>query len=75
MEIKDPWRLTRFFPFRVIFLFVQATYALIYSSLWRGQIFGKLKNNFPGPTNFLLDQPPENIVSLYKAIQEYGSMY
>ncbi len=26
----------------------------------------------PGPTNFLLDQPPENIVSMYKAIQEFG---
>lgn len=26
----------------------------------------------PGPTNFLLDQPPENIVAMYKAIQEFG---
>ncbi len=28
----------------------------------------------PGPTNFLLDQPPENIVSLYKSIQELGQL-
>jgi len=26
----------------------------------------------PGPTNFLLDQPPENVVSLFKSIQEFG---
>jgi len=29
----------------------------------------------PGPTNFLLDQPPENIVALFKAIQEFGAIY
>ncbi len=29
----------------------------------------------PGPTNFLLDHPPENIVALYKAIQEFGTIY
>jgi uroporphyrinogen decarboxylase len=33
---------------------------------------GKKGGYIPGPTNFLLDQPPENIVSLYKAIQEFG---
>ncbi|MBY9003533.1 MAG: hypothetical protein KGD73_06150 [Candidatus Lokiarchaeota archaeon] len=31
---------------------------------------GKNGGYIPGPTNFLLDQPPENIVALYKAIQE-----
>ncbi len=36
---------------------------------------GKKGGYIPGPTNFLLDQPAENIVSLYKAIQEYGSIY
>ncbi|MFX1590982.1 MAG: uroporphyrinogen decarboxylase family protein, partial [Promethearchaeota archaeon] len=33
---------------------------------------GKKGGYIPGPTNFLLDQPPENIVSLYRAIQEFG---
>lgn len=33
---------------------------------------GKKGGYMPGPTNFLLDQPPENIVALYKAIQEFG---
>jgi len=33
---------------------------------------GKKGGYIPGPTNFLLDQPPENIVALYKAIQEFG---
>lgn len=36
---------------------------------------GKKGGYIPGPTNFLLDQSPENIVSLYKAIQDYGSIY
>lgn len=36
---------------------------------------GKKGGYIPGPTNFLLDQPPENIVSLYKAIQEFGAIY
>ncbi|MHA1932818.1 MAG: uroporphyrinogen decarboxylase family protein [Promethearchaeota archaeon] len=36
---------------------------------------GKKGGYIPGPTNFLLDQPPENIVSLYKAIQDFGSIY
>lgn len=36
------------------------------------KILGKKGGYIPGPTNFLLDQPPENIVSLYKAIQEFG---
>lgn len=33
---------------------------------------GKNGGYIPGPTNFLLDQPPVNIVSMYKAIQEFG---
>ena len=33
---------------------------------------GKKGGYIPGPTNFLLDQPPENIVACYKAIQEFG---
>ena len=33
---------------------------------------GRTGRYIPGPTNFLLDQPPENIVSMYKAIQEFG---
>jgi len=33
---------------------------------------GKNGGYIPGPTNFLLDQPPNNIVVLYKAIQEFG---
>jgi len=36
---------------------------------------GKKGGYIPGPTNFLLDQPPENIVSLYKAIQDFGRIY
>lgn len=39
------------------------------------KVLGKKGGYIPGPTNFLLDQPPENIVSLYKAIQEHGSIY
>jgi uroporphyrinogen-III decarboxylase len=33
---------------------------------------GKKGGYIPGPTNFLLDQPPENIFALYKAIQDFG---
>jgi uroporphyrinogen decarboxylase len=36
---------------------------------------GKKGGYIPGPTNFLLDQPPENIVALFKAIQDYGKIY
>ncbi len=36
---------------------------------------GKKGGYIPGPTNFLLDQPPENIVALFKSIQEFGSIY
>jgi uroporphyrinogen-III decarboxylase len=36
------------------------------------KLLGKKGGFMPGPTNFLLDQPPENIVALYKAIQEFG---
>ena len=36
------------------------------------ETLGKKGGYIPGPTNFLLDQPPENIVACYKAIQEYG---
>ena len=47
----------------------------IRSSLVKESIntLGKKGGFIPGPTNFLLDQPPENIVALYKAIQEFGS--
>lgn len=37
------------------------------------ETLGKKGGYIPGPTNFLLDQPPENIVACYKAIQEYGT--
>jgi uroporphyrinogen-III decarboxylase len=36
---------------------------------------GKKGGYIPGPTNFLLDHPPENIFSLYKAIQDFGAIY
>ncbi|MFX1324825.1 MAG: uroporphyrinogen decarboxylase family protein [Promethearchaeota archaeon] len=39
------------------------------------QSLGKKGGYIPGPTNFLLDQPPENIVALFKAIQEFGTIY
>jgi hypothetical protein len=34
---------------------------------------GRKGGYIPGPTNFLLDQPPENIVAQFKAIQEFGT--
>ncbi|NVM28931.1 MAG: hypothetical protein HWN65_08805 [Candidatus Helarchaeota archaeon] len=36
------------------------------------KVLGKKGGYIPGPTNFLLDQPPNNIVTLYKAIREFG---
>ncbi len=36
------------------------------------KVLGKKGGFIPGPTNFLLDHPPENIVALYKAIHEFG---
>jgi len=36
------------------------------------RLLGKKGGFIPGPTNFLLDHPPENIVALFKAIQKYG---
>ncbi len=39
------------------------------------QLLGKKGGYIPGPTNFLLDHPPENIVSLFKSIQDFGGMY
>ena len=39
------------------------------------QLLGKKGGFIPGPTNFLLDQPPENIVALFKGIQEFGQIY
>ncbi len=33
---------------------------------------GRKGGYIPGPTNFLLDQPPENIVEQFKAIQKFG---
>ncbi len=37
------------------------------------ETLGKKGGFIPGPTNFLLDQPAENIVACYKAIQEFGN--
>ena len=37
------------------------------------ETLGKKGGYIPGPTNFLLDQPAENIVACYKAIQEFGN--
>jgi uroporphyrinogen decarboxylase len=36
------------------------------------KLLGKKGGYIPGPTNFLLDQPPENIVALYKSVKEFG---
>jgi hypothetical protein len=36
------------------------------------ETLGKKGGYIPGPTNFLLDQPAENIVACYKAIKEFG---
>ena len=36
------------------------------------KLLGKKGGFIPGPTNFLLDHPAENIVALFKAIQEFG---
>ena len=36
------------------------------------ELLGKKGGYIPGPTNFLLDHPPENVVALFKAIQEFG---
>ncbi|MFX1573793.1 MAG: hypothetical protein ACFFB0_13670 [Promethearchaeota archaeon] len=41
--------------------------ALIYSGLWRRQIFGKLKRDFPEITTFIVyitDQPPAILVKI-----------
>ena len=43
--------------------------ALIYSGLWRRQIFGKLKKDFPQKTKlavFITDQPPAVLISIDK---------
>lgn len=37
------------------------------------QTLGKKGRYIPGPTNWLLDQKPENIVALFRGIQEFGS--
>jgi uroporphyrinogen decarboxylase len=39
------------------------------------KVLGKKGGYIPGPTNFLLDQPPENVVALFKAVQDYGEIY
>ncbi|MBD3254697.1 MAG: hypothetical protein GF383_06370 [Candidatus Lokiarchaeota archaeon] len=36
------------------------------------KILGKNGGYIPGPTNWLLDQKPENIIALFQAIQEFG---
>jgi len=36
------------------------------------KILGKDGGYIPGPTNWLLDQKPENIIALFQAIQEFG---
>jgi len=41
--------------------------ALVYSGLWRRQIFGKLKNDFPEETKYVVyitDQPPAVLVKI-----------
>ena len=41
--------------------------ALIYSGLWRRQIFGKLKKDFPQKTKlavFITDQPPAVLITI-----------
>ena len=43
--------------------------ALIYSGLWRRQIFGKLKKDFPQKTKlavYITDQPPAVLISIDK---------
>ncbi|MFW9872515.1 MAG: hypothetical protein ACFFG0_05380 [Candidatus Thorarchaeota archaeon] len=43
--------------------------AIIYSGLWRRQIFGKLEKDFPEPTKFVVyitDQPPAVLISIEK---------
>lgn len=43
--------------------------ALIYSGLWRRQIFGKLKNDFPQKTKlavYITDQPPAVLITIDK---------
>ena len=43
--------------------------ALIYSGLWRRQIFGKLKKDFPQKTKlavFITDQPPAVLITIDK---------
>jgi uroporphyrinogen decarboxylase len=36
------------------------------------KLLGKKGGYIPGPTNYLLDQPPDNVVTLFKSIQEFG---
>ncbi|TFG02677.1 MAG: hypothetical protein EU542_04445 [Promethearchaeota archaeon] len=36
------------------------------------ETLGKNGGYIPGPTNWLLDQKPENVVALFKAVREYG---
>ncbi|MFW9781580.1 MAG: hypothetical protein ACFFFB_04765, partial [Candidatus Heimdallarchaeota archaeon] len=41
--------------------------ALIYSGLWRRQIFGKLEKDFPEHTKFIVyitDQPPAVLINI-----------
>ena len=43
--------------------------ALIYSGLWRRQIFGKLKKDFPQKTTlavFITDEPPAVLITIEK---------
>ncbi|MCK4285010.1 MAG: hypothetical protein KAX18_02355 [Candidatus Lokiarchaeota archaeon] len=43
--------------------------ALIYSGLWRRQIFGKLKKDFPQKTKlavYITDQPPAVLITINK---------
>jgi uroporphyrinogen-III decarboxylase len=36
------------------------------------KLLGKKGGYIPGPTNYLLDQPPDNVITLFKSIQEFG---
>ena len=55
------------------FMLNKATLEFITNSVKNDiKTLGRNGGHIPGPTNFLLNQPPKNIVALYKAIQKFG---
>ena len=49
------------------------TYEVIVNSVKESvETLGKKGGYIPGPTNFLLDQPPENILACFQAIHDFG---